>query len=174
MDASAIALSGISDDAKIVSVPIAAFNSTALLFVVICLSSGDFCVMSFAVGDGLIAIVNDDFSVDLLCRPDHGAARNVTVFLNEQTASLDSISNRIFIRRTRGFRFVCAMTDGVSNPVFPNEDSIPPESWKSFCTCISQALETENPIDRLQKELAFESPGYNDDRTVVALQGIMS
>lgn len=171
LNASIVAMHGIAEDAQDVQACVSDFSATILLFAVLRLPEESW-IMSFSVGDGLIAIVKDDFTSEVICTPDHGESKNQTIFLSERISKIDLIEKRVFIRREKNFKSVCAMTDGVSNPVFPEEKDAPLESWKSFCESIFQSLDSNNPVSKLQEELAFESPGYNDDRTVVALMGV--
>lgn len=171
LKASESALRGIDEDAHVVSARSSDFSATALVFAVLRLPTDGFLILSFSVGDGLVAVVRDDFSAEILGIPDHGETRSQTVFLSEKTANLEAIARRICARHVSDFKLVCAMTDGVSNPVFPEENGVPPERWKAFCDSIFQTLDSSDPIGSLQRELDFRSPGFNDDRTVVALTG---
>jgi serine/threonine protein phosphatase PrpC len=143
--------------------------------------------VSFWIGDGGMAILNDGIRpARVLGEPDSGDYAGQTRFLT----MVEEITEEKIRRRTRcgfakDFEAVILATDGVTDPYFPSEaDVLSPEHWLKFWNKTLRAGEGDNPgcpevYDRralpedralaLRRWLDFWSKGNHDDRTIMIL-----
>ncbi|MDR2612270.1 MAG: protein phosphatase 2C domain-containing protein [Deltaproteobacteria bacterium] len=163
---------------------------TTLLFAALKRFRFGYCIASFWIGDGGLALCNPDGTGEaiVLGSPDAGEFAGQTRFLTmgEELDDKRGVRERIFFSFPEDFEALILATDGVTDPYFPSEESIlSPEAWKHFWERILREGDGENPGCRelfsedadgslRQKDLlgwlGFWRKGEHDDRTILVVK----
>ncbi|MEL6988184.1 MAG: PP2C family serine/threonine-protein phosphatase, partial [Bacteroidota bacterium] len=93
--------------------------STTFLITLITKLEDRYCIVSYGIGDGVIALVGEE-KVDVLNKPDGGAFAGQTRFLTMSDA-ISEVYDRIQIKFKDHISDLFLMTDGVSDPFFETE-----------------------------------------------------
>ena len=145
--------------------------ATMLAYVFAQTKSG-IALISFAVGDGAIVGISENHVLEL-AELDHGKQLNETSFFTRDI--FDDTSK--FETRIKFFELkypctVLTMTDGVYNPWFWGHPSREHESvWLEKNQTISEFINNDQAIERLEEMLKIRVNGLNDDRTLVVFMG---
>ena len=159
-------------DAEAHSIPTSTKDySTTLLVAVTKRVKGRTFIVSFWVGDGVIAAYGPSGKVRIMGQPDGGEHAGQTVFLDARVV-MDGPS--FFKRIKMGFfsdiTSLMLMTDGVSDPKFETDNELSdPSKWDTLWSEISPLLFTPSPDQALLNWLEFYSPKHHDDRTIAVL-----
>jgi len=154
------------------SIPTSAKDySTTLLVAVTKRVKARTFIVSFWVGDGVIAAYGPSGKVRIMGQPDGGEHAGQTVFLDARVV-MDGPS--FFKRIKMGFfsdiTSLMLMTDGVSDPKFETDNELSePSKWDALWSEISPLLYTTSPDQDLLNWLEFYSPKHHDDRTIAVL-----
>ncbi len=81
-------------------------------------------VFGCSVGDGMIAIIDQDAGGRILMTPDSGEHSGETRFLDARESTPESVRSRIFPFLGK-LRCLLLMTDGVADDYFPNQTEMP-------------------------------------------------
>ena len=151
--------------------------ATTLLLAIVKKSGDKTFIASFGVGDGAIAVYDEQNTlVKLLNKPDGGEFSGQTRFLtmpeivSSNVVMMQRVEYQIFDSLTALF----LMTDGISDPNFATDKNLEsPEKWSEF----TQSLAAHFAFDRDDPEIAqkllaymdFWAPGEHDDRTLAIL-----
>ncbi len=127
-------------------------------------------IVTFWVGDGVIALYTKEKDVCLLGEPDSGEFAGQTRFLDD---SFFHDTSRVRIKLVSNFTALILATDGVSDPYFETDEALSDiKKWDSFWENIS-SLVTRDNINHAERELLkwldFWSPGNHDDRSIALL-----
>lgn len=139
---------------------------TTLLFSLILQLKNDFFLISYSIGDGIIAHIAD--VPKLLSKPDGGQFAGQTRFLT-MSDSIDSLSERITATFLKNLSGLYLMTDGISDPYFETDANFEKiEKWNKLSEDINDKVvfDTENTKHQFKEWLSFWSPGNHDDRTI--------
>lgn len=165
------------------------FNTTLLLAAIKIQQDGGILIASFAIGDGAIAWCDED-RLCLLSQPDGGEYASETYFLTTEKIWRQYNIDRVAMQNERVRLLSVAqadadrgmlllMTDGVSDPFFPNPIDIKDHHlWQRF---IVEEIREAAGIDRnsssvaedgekLLKWINFRKKGHFDDRTLVMFE----
>jgi len=149
------------------------FNAT-IVIVIARPVRGVWFFASFAVGDGGAAVMEEDGHVLALMKPDGGEYAGQTLFLTTPQIFADSekLAKRVQVGFAAHLKFFAVMTDGVSDPIFPNEASLTtPEGWEDLRQRLKQVMNLRAPAAGMEEALLewlnFPSPGNHDDRTII-------
>jgi len=127
-------------------------------------------ILTFWVGDGVIALHSKGKKVTLLGVPDSGEFAGQTRFLDK---SFFYDTSRVKIYLVNDFTALVLATDGVSDPYFKTDDALKSiEKWDEFWNLISDSVtheELESARSELLEWLDFWSKGNHDDRTIALL-----
>ena len=127
-------------------------------------------ILTFWVGDGVIAVYSQGKEVSLLGVPDSGEFAGQTRFLD---GSFFNNTERINIQLVNDFTALILATDGVSDPYFETDEALENvKKWDDFWNLISKNVtdvKIENASLKLLEWLDFWSPGNHDDRTIALL-----
>ena len=131
-------------------------------------------IISFWIGDGVIAIYNKNKTIKILGEPDGGEFAGQTRFLsNDIFQNKESLSQRISINFIEDFTAIILATDGISDPYFQiDEDLSKVEKWDKLWSELSPIVEEEEisvAERKLLEWLDFWSIGNHDDRTLTLL-----
>ena len=131
-------------------------------------------LVSFTIGDGGVGIRQGDGTPIAFCEPDSGEFAGQTVFLtvNHVFEDADKNMSRLHAAFVQDLSAVVLMTDGITDPRFPTEESLKDKGcWDAFWSEVTTATHfDEAEADaRLLKWLSFKSAGNHDDRTIVFL-----
>ncbi len=160
---------GISDEAEENKNDIKEYSTTLLLSAHKKTKQGHL-VLTFWVGDGVVALYTKEKEVILLGVPDSGEFAGQTRFLD---TSFFYDTSRVNIQLVDSFTALILATDGVSDPYFETDESLESvEKWDDFWAKISPFVTQEN-INSAHQELLewldFWSKGNHDDRTIALL-----
>ena len=129
---------------------------------------------SFGIGDGGAGAVLNDGSVLTLTAPDGGDFAGQTVFLTmwQSIADPDKLLARTQARFCANFKFLAAMSDGITDPIFQNDATFASDKgWENFRQQLAAVIDlktlTQGMEDKLLDWLNFPSPGNHDDRTLL-------
>lgn len=149
--------------------------ATTLIAVIHRQTAAGHFVAGFSIGDGGAAIL-DLASGQLipLTIADSGEYAGQTRFLAEsEFLDPQKTMERIKFHLADQFTAIVAMTDGITDPIFPTDQTfVSFEKWKSFWTeNLTPAVDFTKPSapDDLLNWLDFWSPGNHDDRTIAVL-----
>lgn len=141
--------------------------------------SGDrWFTASFSIGDGAIAVLQDDGALCLMSEGDSGDFAGQTRFITMASVYADAsaIVRRIKMHVCRRPVAIMLMTDGVSDPKFASDTEMESaHTWQSLFKelkdnrIITDREPAETEAKRLLEWLDFWSPGNHDDRTIVIL-----
>lgn len=125
---------------------------------------------SFAIGDGGAGVVLEDGRVLPLTAPDSGDFAGQTVFLT--MANVYNDLARTQAKFCTGFKFLAAMTDGITDPIFQSDAGLEsPAVWEGFRTTLAEKIALDAPAPGMETALLdwlnFPSPGNHDDRTLL-------
>lgn len=133
-------------------------------------------IISFSIGDGGIVYSRKGAIPVAICSPDSGEFSGQTTFITVPTALKDAqdIMKRIHIAHVTDLESLVLMTDGITDPLFPTEESLSDlEVWTAFWNQLPEvAKSVEESTDSRAKMiewLNFWSPGNHDDRTIILL-----
>jgi len=174
------AYAAIHAHAKRTGEPIKAFSTTLVMAIHIETSAGHL-VAGFGIGDGGAALLDlEGGTVHALTKADGGEFAGQTRFLSREEfgASEEAkarLAQRLHFVAVDKFTALVAMTDGVTDPMFPTDaafESI--ETWRKFWAedldpAVGISTRTEGAEDRLLEWLNFWSQGNHDDRTIAVL-----
>ena len=175
----------INDFASQNELPTKKFSATFLGYVAKKLDK-QWLITAIGIGDGAIALVDQDKQLHLLNAPDGGEYVGQTRFLTTpdvwkgltKPEAWKELQNRAKSTRVKNFLYMFSMTDGVSDPMFETDNNLcSAEKWIEFIQTLTNdpdnpvKLETNNPTiaDELLKWLDFWSKGNYDDRTLTIL-----
>lgn len=166
-------------DPKMAGLPSVAMRDYSTTFILAIAKKFDFgwFVGSFGVGDGGIAIYHDGQEPILLAEPDGGEFAGQTRFLTMPETFKEGVYARFkyhFLRSDEDFTALVLMTDGVTDPKFPTDNSLKSAAvWAEFWDDISKNVDFQKDNENLEAELLawlnFWSPGNHDDRTIAIL-----
>ena len=109
--------------------------------------------------------------------PDGGEYVGQTRFLTTPSVWQDG-RKRTFSVRVHDFKFLCSMTDGVSDPKFETDNNLKnPDKWNELWNDLNHSPDSPVHFDRrdssvegeLLSWLDFWSKGNHDDRTITIL-----
>ena len=169
------ALKAITDEAAAMDPPRPPkdFHTTLLICGAKKLPTG-WVLVSFTIGDGGVGIRQGDGTPIAFCEPDSGEFAGQTVFLtvNHVFKDADKNMSRLHAAFVQDLSAVVLMTDGITDPRFPTEESLKDKGcWDKFWSEVTAAAKFDE-VDadaRLLKWLSFKSAGNHDDRTIVFL-----
>jgi hypothetical protein len=169
-EASVAAIKKIDAEAQSITTSAKDYSTTLLVAVTKRMKARMF-IVSFWVGDGVIAAYGPSGKVRVMGQPDGGEHAGQTVFLDARVV-MDGPS--FFKRIKMGFfndiTSILLMTDGVSDPKFETDNELlDPSKWDALWSEISPLLSTQSPEQELLKWLEFYSPKHHDDRTIAVL-----
>ena len=175
----------INDFASQNELPTKKFSATFLGYVAKKLN-GQWIITAIGIGDGAIALIDQDKQLHLLNTPDGGEYVGQTRFLTtpdvwkglSKPEAWKELQNRAKSTRVDNFLYLFSMTDGVSDPMFETDNNLcSAEKWLEFIQTLSK--DSENPVslnnnnpaiaNELLKWLDFWSKGNYDDRTLTIL-----
>ena len=169
------ALKAIKDEAAAMDPPRPPkdFHTTLLICGAKRLPTG-WVLVSFTIGDGGVGIRQGDGTPIAFCEPDSGEFAGQTIFLTVNHVFDDAERNmsRLHAAFVQDLSAVVLMTDGITDPRFPTEESLKDKGcWDKFWSEVTSAARfDEGEADaRLLKWLSFKSVGNHDDRTIVFL-----
>ena len=153
--------------------------ATTLLFALCKYFDFGWFVVSFGVGDGAMAILEqagEGLFVRLLAEPDEGEFGGQTRFLTMEDIFRDpaSLQRRIHVEIVPDFTAILLMTDGVSDAKFETNANLHnPHKWDVLWQELVQAVPLKADGKEAQQKLLdwlnFWSPGNHDDRTLALL-----
>ena len=175
----------INEFALSAELPIKKFSATFLGYIIRQIG-GKWLITAVGIGDGAIALIDQDNQLHFLNTPDGGEYVGQTRFLTTpdvwrgltKPEAWTELQNRAKSARVNDFRFVFSMTDGVSDPMFETDNNLcSAEKWLDFVNSLTKTsedpihLDRDNPsiADELLKWLDFWSKGNYDDRTLTIL-----
>ncbi len=135
------------------------------------------CIASFMVGDGAMALYDAQHGVRVLGDPDEGEYGGQTVFItmDEVWEDANKIMNRIRITAAPDFTALFLMTDGVSDPKFETTNQLrSSKRVKAFYDELRPEILSEPDAKTAAHRLAYDwltfySEGNHDDRTLVVM-----
>lgn len=145
------------------------FSSTALIVITKQFSLGILCA-AFAVGDGAIAVYQQDQAVTLLGSADSGEFAGQTRFLDAQSVTDAAITARTQFVVVENLTALMLMSDGVSDPWFETDTQLANiNKWDVLWSELiaADAIASE---EKLLAWLDFWSSGNHDDRTIVLVR----
>ena len=137
----------------------------------------EWLIVSVGIGDGAIALIDTEGKPHLLNEPDSGEYVGQTCFLTSPEI-WRNLRKRTFSLRIHDFKYLCSMTDGVSDAKFETENDLKnPDNWKTFWDELNHSPDAPVHLEQrnvtLQAEmlawLDFWSKGNHDDRTLTIL-----
>lgn len=152
--------------------------ATTLLIAVAKRSRDRWFTASFSIGDGAIAVLQDDGELCLMSEGDSGDFAGQTRFITMASVYADAsaIVRRIKMHVCGRPAAIMLMTDGVSDPKFASDTEMESaHAWQSLFKELkdNRIITDSDPADdeaqRLLEWLDFWSPGNHDDRTIVIL-----
>ena len=167
------ALKDIYKKSEEINQPVKEFSTTLLLTAHKRLEQGHL-IISFWIGDGVIAIYNKNRTIKILGEPDSGEFAGQTRFLSHDIfQNQEELSQRISINFIEDFTAIILATDGISDPFFQTDEDLNKlEKWDELYKELSEIVGQED-IDIAEKKLLewldFWSIGNHDDRTVALL-----
>lgn len=135
------------------------------------------CIASFMVGDGAMALYDARHGVRVLGDPDEGEYGGQTVFItmDEVWEDANKLMNRVRVAAEPDFTALFLMTDGVSDPKFETTNQLAnKDRWKALCDELRPEILSELDAQKAAEHLAckwlkFYSEGNHDDRTLVVM-----
>lgn len=135
------------------------------------------CIASFMVGDGAMALYDARHGVRVLGDPDEGEYGGQTVFItmSEVWEDPNKLMNRVRVTAEPDFTALFLMTDGVSDPKFETTNQLAnKERWKALYDELRPEILSEPNAPKAAERLAcewltFYSEGNHDDRTLVVM-----
>ena len=143
-------------------------------------------IISFWVGDGAIAVYQEDGELMLMGEPDGGEYAGQTRFLDKRIfADPQTAMKRIGIKVVDDFSALILATDGITDPNFESDAELNqkeiwdvlwkntrwPDSEKNLKEIVT-TTECEKAKQYLMEWSSFFSPGNHDDRTIGVLTTI--
>lgn len=130
-------------------------------------------IISFWIGDGVIAIYKRGQKVEILGEPDSGEFAGQTRFLSHNIFDKENIKKRTSIKLVKDFTALILATDGVSDPFFNTDEELQKiKIWDKFwipLSFIENSDNMEDSTEKLLKWLDFWSIGNHDDRSIALL-----
>ncbi|HHB52539.1 MAG TPA: protein phosphatase 2C domain-containing protein, partial [Saprospiraceae bacterium] len=130
-------------------------------------------ILSFWIGDGVIAIYHKGQKIEILGEPDSGEFAGQTRFLSNDIFNKKSVAKRTSINLVKDFTALILATDGVSDPFFNTDENLKKiEKWDDFWKDFSKNIEISNPeksSNNILSWLDFWSIGNHDDRSIALL-----
>ncbi|MDO4435014.1 MAG: PP2C family serine/threonine-protein phosphatase [Cardiobacteriaceae bacterium] len=150
---------------------------TLLVALVFKQEDGKWLTIAYSVGDGVIAYYQPQSQgmVRILSQNDSGQFSGETAFLNHKSIMLKADGGELEDRISKLYitshvPLLFLMTDGVSDPKFPSDESMKQVSyWKELWNELKFIKHEPNPAQALEEWLGFWSKGHHDDRTLVIL-----
>lgn len=135
------------------------------------------CIASFMVGDGAMALYDARHGVRVLGDPDEGEYGGQTVFItmSEVWEDPNKLMNRVRVTAEPDFTALFLMTDGVSDPKFETTNQLAnKDRWKALYDELRPEILSEPNAPKAAERLAcewltFYSEGNHDDRTLVVM-----
>lgn len=135
------------------------------------------CIASFMVGDGAMALYDTRHGVRVLGDPDEGEYGGQTVFItmSEVWEDPNKLMNRVRVTAEPDFTALFLMTDGVSDPKFETTNQLAnKDRWKALYDELRPEILSEPNAPKAAERLAcewltFYSEGNHDDRTLVVM-----
>lgn len=133
-------------------------------------------ITSFWIGDGAIAIYNQETQyLKIMGTPDGGEFAGQTRFLTmPEMMQSTEIYKRLRFEIISDFSALILMTDGVTDPKFETDANLQRiEKWNEFWQDLNSSVQLledkEDTAHQLLRWLDFWSPGNHDDRTIAIL-----
>ena len=168
------AYQAVVEEAAQLGKPAEHFATTLLLTVARKLDRGWFAA-AIAIGDGGVGALGQN-GVTILTKPDSGEFAGQTRFLTMPRIWADDadVRSRIDFAVVPDLVALVAMTDGVSDPMFPTErDFFDDARWQAFWADLSKEVSLDKANDKADQELlewlGFWAVGSHDDRTIAIL-----
>ena len=130
-------------------------------------------IISFWIGDGAIALYQEDGALELLGQPDGGEYAGQTRFLDDKIFRDPGVISRVRICLRDNFTALILATDGITDPLFESDSQLAQKQpwdkmWKELSPIINKR-DGRIARDNLVKWAGFYSPGNHDDRTIALL-----
>ena len=171
------ARTAIAEEANKRSCALGDFAATLLVSLHCVWKDYDF-VATIQVGDGAIALLNDDQTAKLAGIADHGQHSSETKFLTTKNIEAEFLHRVTFVM-LRGLQSIAVMSDGVSDDFFPEDQRIielfTGEAIAGMVGIDDNVVNgvaktiftTQNPDKVLLEWMKYEKKGSSDDRTLV-------
>lgn len=143
--------------------------ATTLLLALVAPTEKGYCIISYSIGDGIIAKLDDENNPQLLTTPDSGIHAGQTKFITMKE-SIHTISDRTKIRFVSSLKNLFLMTDGISDVYFETESQFnKTECWNKLISEIEEEIDFSgaNVENQFEKWIDFFSRGNHDDRTII-------
>ena len=166
----------IRSEAESMNTPFKQYSATFLGYIAKKMGE-EWLIVSVGVGDGAIGLIDSEGKLHLMNEPDGGEYVGQTRFLTTPSVWQDG-QKRTFSVRVHDFKFLCSMTDGVSDPKFETDNNLKnPDKWNELWNDLNQSPDTPVHFDKrdssvegeLLSWLDFWSKGNHDDRTITIL-----
>lgn len=135
--------------------------------------NGKHFVVGYWIGDGGLALYQQNGQTTLLGQADSGEYAGQTRFLDPAACKGEDIMERIHFTFVDSMTALVLLTDGVTDPIFETERNLESqEHWDRFWQEQIQdklSPEPDETAANLLDWLAFWSPGNHDDRTLALL-----
>jgi serine/threonine protein phosphatase PrpC len=180
-DAAQNAKNEIGEEARKRNCPVNHFAATLLVMIHCKWKSFDF-VAAIQVGDGAIALWNQDDTASLLGVADHGEHSSETKFLTTKNIE-NEFEHRVLFTLKEKLRGIAIMTDGVSDDFFPEDKRIIELFNGRAIPAMSRlddspvdgvgftVIPAEKPDEALLEWLKYSKKGSSDDRTLLLFYG---
>lgn len=123
-------------------------------------------VSSFWVGDGAVAVYNQE-KVRLLGQTDGGDYVGQTVFLSP---NLEPFHQYVSITIASVHDWLFLMSDGISDPYFETDSELSSlDNWTQFYNEYKEVLNNDIDGAELNEKIHFFKKGHHDDRTLLVL-----
>lgn len=166
----------IQSEAESMNTPFKQYSATFLGYIAKKMGE-EWLIVSVGIGDGTIGLIDSDGQLHLMNEPDGGEYVGQTRFLTTPSIWQDG-QKRTFSVRVHDFKFLCSMTDGVSDPKFETDNNLKnPDKWNELWDDLNHT--SDSPVhfekrdasieDELLSWLDFWSKGNHDDRTITIL-----
>lgn len=123
-------------------------------------------ISSFWVGDGAVAVYNQE-KIRLLGQTDGGDYVGQTVFLSP---NLEPFHQYVSITIASAQDWLFLMSDGISDPYFETDSELSGlDNWTQFYNEYKEVLNTDIDGSDLNEKIHFFKKGHHDDRTLLVL-----
>lgn len=153
--------------------PIKTFSTTLLMALHKVTDQGHI-VVSFGIGDGAIAALEQNGDVHLMNNVDSGEHAGQTRFLDSALfQDIATLYQRLNVRVIPGLKAVVLATDGITDPKFASDRELQePTVWNAFFSSLAPALQAvpaDGEREPLLDYLSFFIERHHDDRTLAVL-----
>lgn len=163
----------IHEEAEASGHPIKAFSTTLLLALHKPTPQGHI-VISFGVGDGAIAVLEQGGDIHLMNNADSGEHAGQTRFLDSALfQDVAGLYQRLKVIVVEPLKSVVLATDGITDPKFSSDRELQDAGvWQNFFSTLMPSLENvpnEGTREPLLDYLSFFIERHHDDRTLAVL-----